>query len=481
MHPLYRFLLITCFVLAHLLAFTQNTQPPVPIGPPADTVQKPLPKIVTGIVLLGNKRTHDEVIYRELTFVPGDTVINIDQEVERSKYNLINTLLFNFVEIKKVNIDSIFTEVVVVLKERWYIWPFPVFKFADPNFNTWWKTRDFSRTNYGVLLVWKNFRGWNEDLVAKAQFGYSKEFSLLYRRPFLSRKQQKIGMQVGGNYTQQEEITVGTVDNERFFYRSGTGKSRIEWGGKLSFFYRKKLYVTHTLDLRYQNLQITDSLTKLTPGYFYENATHMEFPGISYTYRFDKRDNKGYPLKGMLVQGEFHKNGSSLFGYKNLNVAYITAYSKNYFVLAKRWFAASQLRLKYTLTRDLPYFFQQGLGYDNNFVRGYEYYIVDGQHNALVKTNLKFNILKPHTHAIKPLMRTNFYMFHYAAYLNVFFDAGYVWDKYYEAQNPKANNLLMGGGIGLDLVTFYDKVVRFEYSFNRNMEHGFFIHFVQPI
>jgi outer membrane protein assembly factor BamA len=238
--------------------------------------------------------------------------------------------------------------------------------------------------------------------------------------------------------------------------------------------------VTHTVELRYQNLQVNDSLTRLTNDYFFDNAPHTEFPGISYLYRYDKRDNKGYPLKGTLVQGEFHKNGLSLFDEKNMNVAWITAYSKNYFWLGHRWFAASQLRFKYTLTKNLPYFFQQGLGYEN-FVRGYEYYVIDGQHFGLLKTNLKFNILQPRTHAIKPLVRTNFYMFHYAAYLNVFFDAGYVWDKYYAQQNPLANTVVMGAGLGLDLVTFYDKVVRFEYSFNRNYEHGFFIHFVAPI
>lgn len=437
------------------------------------------PQIITNIVVLGSRVTRDPVIFRELTFAAGDTVHNLDQEMQRSKSNLINTLLFNFVEIKPVRLDSLFTEVVIVLRERWYIWPFPVFKFADPNFNTWWRTRDFSRTNYGVLLVWRNFRGWNEDLVAKAQFGYSKEFSLSYRKPYLDNN-YRIGMLVSINYTQQEEITIGTADNKRLFYRSGTGRSRIEWGGKIQFFYRKKLYVTHTAELRYQNLQINDSLTRLTGDYFFANAPHTEYPGLSYIYRYDKRDNKGYPLRGVLLQGELHKNGLSFFDEKNLNVAWLAGYSKNYWQLSPRWFAATQFRFKYTLTQDLPYFFQQGLGYEN-FVRGYEYYVIDGQHFTLVKSNLKFNLVKPHTHAIKPLARTNFYMFHYAAYLNLFFDAGYVWDKYYAARNPLSNTVIAGAGLGLDLVTFYDKVMRLEYSFNLNYQHGFFIHFVAPI
>lgn len=437
------------------------------------------PKIIANILVLGTKRTHDEVVFRELTFTNGDTVYNVNREIQRSKSNLINTLLFNFVDIKETKIDSTFSDIVIVVKERWYIWPFPVFKFADPNFNTWWQAKDFTRTNYGGILLWRNFRGWNEDLALKAQFGYSKEFMMQYRVPYLTNR-YRLGMQIAANYTQQEEITVGTENNKRVFYRSGTGKSRTEFGGKLTFFYRKKLYITHTFDLRYQNLQITDSLTRLTNDYFYKNQPHMEFPGAAYTIRYDKRDNKGYPLKGLLFQGEFYKYGISFIGDKNLNVAYISSYIKNYFQLGYKWYFATQVKFKYTLTKNLPYYFQQGLGYDN-FVRGYEYYIIDGQHFGLFKSNLKYSLIKPKTYAIDALKSTNFYMFHYAVYLNLFFDAGYVSDAYYFQKNVLSNQFVYSAGVGLDLVTFYDKVIRFEYTINKKQQHGFFLHFVQPI
>ncbi len=435
--------------------------------------------IISNILILGGEHTHDEVVLRELTFKSGDTLINLNLELQRSRSNIINTQLFNFVELKKNIIDSSFTELIIVLKERWYIWPLPVFKFADPNFNTWWLNKNFSRTNYGGLLLWKNFRGWNEDLAFKAQFGYSKEFLIYYRMPYLTMK-QRMGMQVSANYTQQEEITVGTINNKRIFYRSGSGKSRIEMGGKLSFFYRRKLYSTHTITTTYQNLQINDSITRMTKDYFFANKPHSEFPGIYYGYRFDKRDNKGYTLKGILVQAELFKYGLSLFAEKNLNVVYLQAFVKNYLTFSKRWFAATQLRGKYTVTQTLPYFLQQGLGYDN-YLRGYEYYVVDGQHYALFKSNLKYSLFKPRTFPVDFLKSTNFYMFHYAVYLNAYFDAGYVWDKKYANLNPLSNSFLYSGGIGLDIVTFYDKVIRFEYSINRKMEQGFFVHFVQPI
>ena len=40
---------------------------------------------------------------------------------------------------------------------------------------------------------------------------------------------------------------------------------------------------------------------------------------------------------------------------------------------------------------------------------------------------------------------------------------------------------MVGYGVGLDFVTYYDKVIRVEFSTNKLNEFGFFLHFVQPI
>ena len=71
----------------------------------------------------------------------------------------------------------------------------------------------------------------------------------------------------------------------------------------------------------------------------------------------------------------------------------------------------------------------------------------------------------------------------YAFYLNAFFDMGFVDNMYPmpELNNDLENTLLIGYGIGLDFVTYYDIVLRFEYSVNRMGEHGFYLHFRAPI
>ena len=65
----------------------------------------------------------------------------------------------------------------------------------------------------------------------------------------------------------------------------------------------------------------------------------------------------------------------------------------------------------------------------------------------------------------------------FAIYLNAYGDAGYVEDTRYQQHNSLTNSWLYGCGAGIDLVTYYDLVFRFEYSVNKFGESGIFIHF----
>ncbi len=69
----------------------------------------------------------------------------------------------------------------------------------------------------------------------------------------------------------------------------------------------------------------------------------------------------------------------------------------------------------------------------------------------------------------------------YALYANLFFDMGYAYNKVYDVDNELANQWLWGTGLGIDFVTYYDLVIRFEYTFNKQGDQGFFINLVAPI
>src|SRR5688572_29183340 len=96
--------------------------------------------VISGIKVTGNKRTRDFVVAREMTLRVGDTLDRkkLPDAIKASESYLINSSLFNYVKIEPVYLDTLHTELRITVTERWYIWPIPVFQYADPNFNTWW-------------------------------------------------------------------------------------------------------------------------------------------------------------------------------------------------------------------------------------------------------------------------------------------------------------------------------------------------------
>ena len=50
-----------------------------------------------------------------------------------------------------------------------------------------------------------------------------------------------------------------------------------------------------------------------------------------------------------------------------------------------------------------------------------------------------------------------------------------------QQNNYLANTVLCGSGLSLDFVSYYDLVLRMEYSINRLNEKGLFLHFIAPI
>ena len=78
---------------------------------------------VSAVLVLGNKVTRERVVLRELTFREGDTLARegLVNAVRRSTENLLNTGLFNTVQLVPVPIGPAEVVVQVHLNERWYL------------------------------------------------------------------------------------------------------------------------------------------------------------------------------------------------------------------------------------------------------------------------------------------------------------------------------------------------------------------------
>jgi hypothetical protein len=151
--------------------------------------------------------------------------------------------------------------------------------------------------------------------------------------------------------------------------------------------------------------------------------------------------------------------------------------------LQKQWYAAFSATMLVSDEKGQPYFISNGLGYNQSFVRGYEYNVISGNSYGLVRSNLKYELLPARTFNLKFIPLEQFSKVFIAAYLNLFFDAAYIdgFDTWQSNHNKLPDSFLIGKGIGLDIVTYYDKVMRLEYSWNKENKGGLFIHFLAPI
>lgn len=458
----------------------------VPVSAQDETaLQKPGTVIIDSIFLTGNKITRDRIIYREMVVRKGDTLTlqQLDSLMVKCHDNLMNTSLFNFVDLRKLYNDHDSSRIGIEVKvtERWYIWPTPILKISDRNFNVWWETKDFSRLSYGFYIDWKNFRGRREHLIMKLQWGYNRVAQLQYLVPYLNR-QQTLGMGFGFGYARQKETAYRTQYNKQEFYKDTTRFSREEFSAYGQLVYRKNIYNTHQFILSYDRHFFSDSLISKNINYTSDSSNLVQYLSFDYVFKCDHRDFKPYPLKGYYIDAEILKHGLWTFQNNTLNTVHLMATFRKYFQLHPRIYFATGLNGK--LSNELqPYFIIRGIGYDRDVVRSYEYYLVDAQHFGILKNNFKFAIIPQQSKTI-PFIRTEkFSRIYYALYLNVFADAGY---GYYDQDfgketNDLQNAWLLGYGAGLDFVTYYDVVVRLEFSVNLMNETGFFLHFRAPI
>ncbi len=438
--------------------------------------------VMVGQVLIsGNKTTKEYIIERELEFSEGDTLTRsrLNYLIERSQDNVFNLGLFNSVVIT-TRLEANLIDFHITVTERWYIWPFLILENADRNFNRWWQDKDFGRLSYGIFLDWQNFRGRNENLRFTFKTGFEQAFGTEYDIPYLNKK-RTLGLKIGAGYRMNKEVNYASTGNERVFVSNENEALQERYFANVRLTYRRNLYLKQELTAGFSAVHASDSLKSAGTDFLKNNASFSSQIFLSYLLKYDKRDYMDYPLKGSVAEFYAVKQGIGLLENDDLNILEASISIRNHFKLGKRLYAANGITGKTNLLEDPPYAFQQGLGYNNNFVRGFELYVMDAQHYIHHKANLKWELIKPASKKIEFIPSEKFNTISYAMYLNAFCDVGYAFDHLYASVNPLSNELLVGYGLGADVVTYYDIVFRMEYAFTNNGDQGLYLHFKKSI
>ena len=432
---------------------------------------------VNRILIVGNKVTLDRIILRELTLKPADTINSrlLPQVLLKDKNKIYNLRLFNTVELRPILLSSNKVDLLIEVTERWYTFPVPIFELSDRNFNEWWQNynHDIRRVNYGLRLYKYNFRGRNETLRLTAQFGFSKRFDLTYQIPNLD-KNQKQGLAFIFSFAQPKNLSYFTDDHKLLFLKSQKVLRKSELVG-VTYSYRKSFYETHNVGFEYRNSEIADTIAILNPNYYGNGDTRQQFEAISYSFTSDHRDVMAYPLKGQQSNIYMKKIGlglSSTVDQFEINLTHA-----RYLDLKNGNYLSNFTSLYLSTPQSQPYALYNAIGYRKQFLRGYEVFLIEGSRFFMNKTTLKKRIFTRGWH-LANMPGDQFSYFPLSIYIKAYADVGYVenFTRYQELliNNSLSNRFLIGAGGGIDVVTFYDTVLRFEYSFTREGQHGFF-------
>jgi len=333
----------------------------------------------------------------------------------------------------------------------------------------------------GVFLTKENFRGRMEVVKLLFMAGYNQQFGLSYDAPYINKK-KTIGLGAEVVWTGRHEVNNATLKDKQAYYKNVDAMVQRDLLAAIHFRYRKNYYVSHLFQLRYKKYQFSDSLLRNSTFYTWKGLKQLPYFGFYYKLKDDHRDYKPYPLHGYYLDIEIFKNGFGLLKNRDMNLWDLKTTMRKYWQLNDRFYFAGGFIGKVSNYQEQPYFLQKSLGYGRDFVRGYEYYVVDGNSYAVLKTNFKWAVIPQNNIKLNFIGTDKFNTIPYAFYLNLFYDAGYVSrNQLNDVSNSLPGNYLSSFGVGLDFSTYYDKVARFEIARNNRGEIGFFLHFIAPI
>lgn len=430
------------------------------------------PFVVRNIVIEGNRVTRPNIILREIPFKSGDVFLlqDVVRQFEVARKQLMNTSLFHDVVVALKSFEGYNIDILVQVRERWYIFPVPYFKPIDRNLNQWLveQKASLNRVNYGGKLLYNNVTGRNDKLRLWIISGYTRQFSFSYDRLYID-KQMKWGMNVIFATGKNREMNYTSENDKQVFLKDENYVRNFTYASA-ELTYRKAIKTRHRFGIGYTKESVADTVAKLNPNYLGEGIKKISFPELYYIMTYYDLDYIPYPSKGYATEISVKKKGfTSAF-----NLLQLTSKASAYWPTGKRSFFSLNAYGAVKLPFKQPYFNQKLLGYEDAYLQGYEYYVIDGLAAGYLKAAytrkvVNFNIRIPGTKKIAP-QRVPFNI-----YARVFGNTGYVHQPE-PGINSLSNKMLFTGGFGIDITTIYDFTLKLDWSFNQLGQNGIFIH-----
>lgn len=433
---------------------------------------------VATVLFVGNEKTKERILRAELDFREGDTITarELSQRLEINRRRIFNLQLFHSVAVQTVCRDGAIT-VLFGVQERWYTFPIPIFSLADRNFRSWLDRPDrWQRVDYGVHLVRRNFRGRNEQITGNLQLGFNRKYELFYEAPGYGRR-RRIGFGAGASYYRSHALDYATIRDRLANFRDDEGFPIERQYVTAGMRWRRTVQHLSAFDISYHHERISDSIQQRNSAYFL-GRTRREYFDLSLTTTLNQRNTFAYPLTGQylqlaLIQRLFLTPGSSPITTARARYAHYTDLGRQFYY---NFGIQGQLRF----SRRVAYADNRAFGYDA-LVRGYDAYVIDGRHYALFQQGVSYQLFDAARIRLNHIENPKINTIPLVLYANLFTDAGYVGAPTPWPNNRLPNQLLASAGVGLHLVTYYDRVLTIEYTRNARGQGGFFFRSEFPI
>ena len=426
---------------------------------------------ISAIEITGNKKTKDYIVKRELPYKVGDLLSKDDLDSLNivSQQQLFNTALFLETNVSSEILDSTSVKIKIQLKERWYFFPIPYFRWVDRNFNQWWNesNRSLERVNYGINFRQANATGNNDKLTIGYITGYMHQAILRYQLPFID-KQLKYGMGLGLVQFNQKEINYKTLGNKQVFFRT-EDIIRKGYRANVNVTYRPNLFERHAFQVGIGNESISDSAFAIAPNLLPNHKKSFSYLDINWSYSKVRFDYNAYPTKGASTEIAFAQRFSKENNLSAIQFRQIVAHR----IAPNRFIFAESLTIGRTMQQS-NYSDRKLMGYGLMQMNGLEYYVVDGNAATVFKSAIhqrigSYTLINPLTKKFLPSVK-------YTFWIKAFSQLGYVYSSEKNKSNPLANSLLRTAGIGVDIISIYDLVLNVEYSINQLGDKGLYLH-----
>jgi outer membrane protein assembly factor BamA len=447
----------------------------LPAGANGPGAGRPAAAIVDDIAISGNRRTKEFIIRREMDLAVGDTVRlgELPERLRANERRLFNTQLFGSVSVQADSSRLPLVAVRVVVRENWYVWAAPYARLNDRNLNEWAdRGRELGRLNYGLFLDHENLFGRHQKLELIAETGFTDRFTLRYNVPYLDRR-GVYGLFSEIRYQSLSNLAYNTQGNQlAFVYRDAVLQTQLETHFRLRR--RQGFYVFHYAELEYHRTEVSADLRELNPYYLGRGgAAQQQVTSLGYTFRYDRRDNVNFPLQGRALIADVRRLGvlpTDDFRSWQLRLAV-----GDYYPLGGKWYANYLLKGQLLTTPDVPYSLLRGIGYEEDVLRGYDLYVVNGSAYGMGRLNMKRELLR-RTLPLRFVPWRQFNTLPLNLYFTGFTDWGGVYNRYPDRlDNPLANRVLRSAGVGLEINTWYNTVVRLNLSRNALQQTHFFV------